>query len=312
MQAKRLGGLSVGLWTLGLIAAPIAVAIAAGGGGGGGGQVPSVSEPQYNPAEEYEKGQADFQAGRFKDAAREFEHVTDATPRVASAWYMLGLARARAGDAKGATKALATAIKRDGEPVAPHRDYALALIASKQADKANAELTALKARAGQCGDACPQAGELKAAIDAIQTALAAPTAQIKAAGNLLFASQADGDGAYVRAVSLINERRYDEALIALRAAERVFGPHPDVLTYEGYTWRKLGQLDRAESYYQAALAIAPEHRGATEYYGELKVIRGDVSGAKAMLARLEAQCTFGCVEAEELRRWIDHGGDPAA
>ena len=31
-----------------------------------------------------------------------------------------------------------------------------------------------------------------------------------------------------------------------------------------------------------------------------------------MLARLDTACTFGCAEAEELRRWIDHGGDPAA
>jgi hypothetical protein len=31
-----------------------------------------------------------------------------------------------------------------------------------------------------------------------------------------------------------------------------------------------------------------------------------------ILARLDASCTFGCAEAEELRRWIDHGGDPAS
>jgi hypothetical protein len=31
-----------------------------------------------------------------------------------------------------------------------------------------------------------------------------------------------------------------------------------------------------------------------------------------MLAALEDQCPFGCIEAEDLRRWIDHGGDPAS
>ena len=36
-----------------------------------------------------------------------------------------------------------------------------------------------------------------------------------------------------------------------------------------------------------------------------------VAGARAMLARLDGACAFGCAEAEELRRWIDHGGDPA-
>jgi len=29
-----------------------------------------------------------------------------------------------------------------------------------------------------------------------------------------------------------------------------------------------------------------------------------------MLARLEKSCTYGCPEAEELRRWIEAGGQP--
>jgi hypothetical protein len=29
-----------------------------------------------------------------------------------------------------------------------------------------------------------------------------------------------------------------------------------------------------------------------------------------MLSRLEKQCTYGCPEAEELRRWIEAGGQP--
>ena len=32
--------------------------------------------------------------------------------------------------------------------------------------------------------------------------------------------------------------------------------------------------------------------------------RGDLAGAEALLARLEALCSFGCAEAEELRRWV--------
>ena len=67
----------------------------------------------------------------------------------------------------------------------------------------------------------------------------------------------------------------------------MFGPHPDILTYEGYTWRKKGDYARAETYYRQALAIAPNHVGATEYYGELKVARGDIAGARVMLAKLD-------------------------
>jgi hypothetical protein len=29
-----------------------------------------------------------------------------------------------------------------------------------------------------------------------------------------------------------------------------------------------------------------------------------------MLAKLDTACAYGCAEAEELRRWIDHRGDP--
>jgi Flp pilus assembly protein TadD len=128
--------------------------------------------------------------------------------------------------------------------------------------------------------------------------------------SLLFAGPKAGDAAYIQAVSLINEHRYDEALKSLADAQTVFGPHPDILTYEGYAWRKKGDYARAESYYQQALAIAPNHVGATEYYGELKVARGDIAGAKVMLARLDRLCTYGCADAEELRRWIDAGRDP--
>ena len=84
-----------------------------------------------------------------------------------------------------------------------------------------------------------------------------------------------------------------------------------MLTYLGFTHRKLGEFDRAEDYYRQALGVAPDHRGALEYYGELKVERGDLAGARANLARLEAICRFGCYEAEELRRWIV-AGPPAA
>ena len=67
----------------------------------------------------------------------------------------------------------------------------------------------------------------------------------------------------------------------------------------------MAKFDRAEIYYNRALAIAPDHIGAIEYYGELKVERGDIDGARAHLARLENLCNFGCYEAEELRVWID-------
>ena len=40
------------------------------------------------------------------------------------------------------------------------------------------------------------------------------------------------------------------------------------------------------------------------------VERGDIAGARKMLAKLENQCRFGCAEADELRRWIIAGRAP--
>ena len=302
-----------GMLAAGMIAGPAASMGGGSGMGGGGSQMPSITAPQYDAVQEYRRATAAFQAGEYKEAARAFEHVTEVQPRVAPVWYMLGVARSAAGDPKGAARAYERSIKLDPAPVEPHRDWAVALAKMKQKDKASAQLDLLQARATACNDTCPQAADLKAAIAAVQAALSSTdTASLEAPSGLIFASPEQGDTAYLRAVSLINEHRYQEALAALADAEKVFGPHPDVLTYEGYAWRKLGRFDRAETYYQAALARSPWHRGATEYYGELKVVRGDLKGARQMLARLDNACQFGCAEAEELRRWIDHGGDPGS
>ena len=286
-------------------------ALAAGSGGGGGGSMPSESRPQYDPAAEYAKAIAAMQAKNYKAAARAAEHVTEVAPRSSDAWRLLGAAKAGSTDWKGARRAYERAVKISPDDHLSHAGLGLALANLKDA-KAQAELDWLKARAQACGT-CSDATNLKALTGAVESALTTPDAPKPGAaleGAMPFASAAAGDAAYVQAVSLINEKRYAEALTALRDAQAVFGPHPDIITYQGYTWRKLGDAVRAEAYYREALAIAPNHRGATEYYGELKVERGDIKGARLMLASLERSCAFGCAEAEELRRWIDLGGDP--
>ena len=309
---------------VGLLVAPVFTQ-AMGSGGGGGGGLPSggggegisggLSQPRYDPTAEYEKGTAALNAGQFRDAATDFQHVIDVAPQQASAWLMLGMSKAGAGDEKGAEKAYEKSVKLDDTSVDAHRELALAAIKLKDPSKANAELATLKTRAATCNDTCPDAADLKAAITAVQSAMApngGPAASNAGPASLSVATPETGDGAYVKAVSLINERRWDEALVSLEKAESAIGPHPDILTYKGYVWRKKGDWTQAESFYRQALAMSPDHRGATEYYGELKVLKGDMAGAKAMLARLDTACTYGCAEAEELRLWIDHGGDPAS
>ena len=303
----RIRHLALALLAGGAILAIPAGAMAAGTGGGGGGAVPSSSAPSYDPAAEYRKGVEALQANDFSAASRAFGRVVDAAPKNAYAFYMLGLAKAGQQDLKAARKAYEKAVKLDSAMVPARRELGVTLAKLGDPARAQAQLEELKAREATCAGSCAQSADLKAAVGAVEAAIAtpAPTAGLDSAPSLLFASAAAGDGAYLEAVGLINEGRYDAAIASLRRAEAAFGPHPDVLTYLGFANRKLGRLDVAEGYYQAALAAAPSHRGATEYYGELKVERGDLAGAEAMLAQLETMCRFGCAEAEELRRWID-------
>lgn len=306
MQASRmmlLAGAFVGLTAAG--------ALAAGSGGGGGMSMPSSSAPAYSPAEEFAKAVASIQAKDYRAAARSAQRVTDAAPQSLDGWRLLGVAQSGAENWKGARKAYEHAVKLAPDDLPSRGGLGLALARLKD-PKARDQLAWLKAKATDCGAGCDPA-TLQSLTAEVEKALAGdsvagqPSAALESR-SLLFA--AAGDQAYVQAVGLINEKRYDEALASLDAARAAFGPHPDILTYQGYAWRKKGRFDRAEDYYRQALAIAPNHRGATEYYGELKVERGDRAGARQMLARLDRICAYGCAEAEELRRWIDADGQP--
>ena len=297
-----------------LVAATAARASGGGGGGmsmgGGGGEMPSMAAPAYDPAVEYARGTAALQAGKFRDAERAFGNALAVDARNPDTLFMMGMARAGHGDLKGAARAYEKSLAGGPRQLAARREYAVTLAKLGQADKAQAQLAMIKSRADACGDTCAEAADLKAAVAAVQGALTstATTGGAEATHtSLLLVNPRAGDQAYVEAVRLINDHRYADALTALDRARAAFGPHPDVLTYTGYVWRKLGRLDTAEAYYREALGIAPNHVGATEYYGELMVQRHDLAGARRMLAKLETVCSFGCVETEDLRRWIDNG-----
>lgn len=284
------------------LAAPIA--LAAGGGGGGGGAPPSQSS--YDPTIDYKKGVEAFAAGRYAEAAKALKKVVAAVPRNPQANYLLGASHLAQGDYSRAVKPLETAVRHDGKMVEARRDLGVVQARLGKADKADKELQALKMMREQCAASCADAAKLADAIARLEAAIAAgPQARAAVAPDMPLPSAAALDPIYVAAVALINERRYEAAIAKLDAALWAAGPHPDVLTYLGFANRKLGRHDAAEAYYRDALAIAPTHRGAIEYYGELKLERGDVAGARAHLARLDAICGFGCNEADELRRWIE-------
>ncbi|HET9638067.1 MAG TPA: tetratricopeptide repeat protein [Allosphingosinicella sp.] len=274
--------------------------------GGSGDSSPSMSAPDYDPAAEYRNGIEALQAQRYQDAKRAFDKVLKVAPGDANTNYLAGLAAAGLNDLKASRKYYERALRADKEMIPVRRELGLTYARLGEKEKADAQLAALKAMQDKCAGACAKAADLGAAIQAIAAALGAPPqARLETRPSLLFASAAGGDRAYLDAVALINEGRFEPAIEALNAARATFGPHPDVLTYLGFANRKLGRFDSAETYYRAALAAVPDHRGATEYYGELMAERGDLQGAERMLAKLEVSCDFGCAEADELRRWIE-------
>jgi tetratricopeptide (TPR) repeat protein len=268
--------------------------------------------PQFDAAAEYRKGVAALKANQFAEAKKSFVKVLGVAPRDAKTNYLAGLASAGLNDLKGAVRYYEKALRADRDLIPARQDLAVALTRLGDRAKAEAELAKLRQSEAKCGS-CPQAAAIKSAIAAVSAALGqGPTAELRTRPGLLFESARLGDAAYLTAVGLINEGRYEAAIAALQDARTTFGPHPDILTYLGFANRKLGRLKVAESYYLQALAAEPEHRGATEYYGELMVERGDLGGAREMLAKLEEQCSFGCAEADELRRWIDAKRAPAS
>lgn len=285
---------------------------AAGGGGGGGGGTPSASA--YDPTTDYQKGTAAYRVGDYKTAVSHFKKVAGALPKDAAAQYLLGASYLGLGDHQKAAKPLTLAVKYNDKMIEARRDLGIVQAKLGDAVKAGEQLAALKVQQTACKTPiCADAAKLADAVTKVETAIAGgKMAAMPTAPKLALFDAKSADETYVTAVSLINEKRYEDAITYLNDARWAAGPHPDILTYLGFANRKLQRYAVAEGYYQTALQIDPEHRGALEYYGELKLERGNVAGAKSHLAKLEAICGFGCNEADELRRWIQEKAPSAS
>ena len=298
---------------IGLISASIGSTAWAMASGGGTSSTPSMNVPSFDAATEYRKGIDALKAEKYSEARTSFKKVLDVEPGDPSTNFLAGMADAGLNDLKSAQKHYEKAVKADRKLVPAHQELGVTYAKTGQRDKAQAELAALQKLDQDCAGTCKDAQAIKDAIAAVQAALTAPAqTSLNTQPPFLFASAAAGDSAYLEAVGLINEGKYEQAIASLNRAQASFGAHPDILTYLGFANRKLGRYDLAVRYYRQALAAAPQHKGATEYYGELMVERGNIAGAKAMLAKLDNWCTFGCAEADELRRWIAARGKPAS
>ena len=76
----------------------------------------------------------------------------------------------------------------------------------------------------------------------------------------------------------------------------------DILNYLGYTLRKTGNLEQAETYYLKGLELDSKHLGINEYLGELYVQTNRIELAKEKLEVLKG---CNCEEYEELKELIE-------
>ncbi len=121
-----------------------------------------------------------------------------------------------------------------------------------------------------------------------------------AADNEPVAATARGDK-LAPARALIAENRWRDAIAALQQVNDT--RNADWNNLMGYSHRKAKTPDfaAAERYYDAALRIDPNHRGALEYSGELFLMLNDLPRAEARLTTLDKVCGAGCEEFKDLK-----------
>ena len=108
--------------------------------------------------------------------------------------------------------------------------------------------------------------------------------------------------------ALLKAKNYDAAIVQLRGL--IGTQHADVYNLMGFALRKSGDQAQGMAYYNRALEIDRDHKGALEYQGQLFVELGQPDRARANLARLQKLCPSGCEELTDLRETIARAPKP--
>ena len=135
-------------------------------------------------------------------------------------------------------------------------------------------------------------------------AVALPVNELLAAGSSSSSSSQDTADKLDRAEEMIESGDYRDAIPVLQDIVDS-EDNADAYNYLGFAYRNLGDYDRSRRYYDQALAIDPEHKGAREYLGELYLKLDQPERAQEQLARLDEICPYGCEEYDELAQAIE-------
>ena len=108
---------------------------------------------------------------------------------------------------------------------------------------------------------------------------------------------------YAKAVGLIQDGQYNDAILILNKLVAMNPVDADALNQLGYCYQKQGQPGKAMGYYKKVLNTKPEHLGANENAGELFLEMKDLPKAEERLTVLEGACA-DCQEYNELKAKI--------
>ena len=109
---------------------------------------------------------------------------------------------------------------------------------------------------------------------------------------------------YERAVKYLDKQDYAKANKALKAYTKSEPDDADGWNLYAYANRKMNKFEKAEVYYEKALNIDPEHKGALEYQGELYMQTNRPDLAQENLVKLVKLCPDSCYELQKLEEYI--------
>ena len=109
---------------------------------------------------------------------------------------------------------------------------------------------------------------------------------------------------YERAVKYLDKQDYAKANKALKAYTKSEPDDADGWNLYAYANRKMNKFEKAEVYYEKALNIDPDHKGALEYQGELYMQTNRLDLAQENLIKLVKLCPDSCYELQKLEEYI--------
>lgn len=101
---------------------------------------------------------------------------------------------------------------------------------------------------------------------------------------------------------LARDGHYTQAIAVLEAVTDKNDAR--VLTYLGYSHRKLGDVDLGISLYKKALAIDPDNVATREYLGEGYITKGELDLAYLELTEIAQRCGTACDEYRALEKAV--------